>query len=172
MNRTKDYLTNLPGHPAQPPAPAIRPNHLGRPSHPARPPGKGRPPGPARFPSPATQPSRLAQDPGPGRPGRCLIATVLCFFVVAGRSATGLEWTAPFLGLLGSLNVFPVVMGRSARGLDIRSMLVTFSTFHVVKSPLKALAPMNIQDAIPIRRKWNVASLANGTSWICRIIMT
>jgi hypothetical protein len=49
MNRTKDYLTNLPSHLALPSVRATRPGH------PAQPPGPGQP-----QPSPATR-------PGPGR---------------------------------------------------------------------------------------------------------
>jgi hypothetical protein len=64
MNRTKDYLTNLPGHLAQPTVPATRAGHLARAGHPA---GPGRA-GPAQLPSLAKQPGH---EPGqPARPAR------------------------------------------------------------------------------------------------------
>ena len=89
MNRTKDYLTNLPGHLALPSVPATRPGHPAQPPGPGQPqpspatrpgPGRARYParlsslamGPATWPGPVTWPG-LAQLPGPAKqPGHSL----------------------------------------------------------------------------------------------------
>ena len=89
MNRTKDYLTNLPGHLALPSVPATRPGHPAQPPGPGQPqpspatrpgPGRARYParlsslamGPATWPGPVTWPG-LAQLPGPAKqPGHTL----------------------------------------------------------------------------------------------------